>query len=206
MINEEKRFVVGLLSPYLTVIGQKPILYVTTIDELGLFTGGLIDLLVEDTANIRYVRGWEEVEVIKIENLVISDEKGMERVLHTIRKGSVKIIYTAIKCRIINAKSKDSTFESAKKYYYRGYYIDEIKNLGIVTKDGYIPIDKGVGVGNTLILQHNKRHLIKRGAKYIHNQLECIMGFIDKVYLNEAEMQNDKSEIDLGFFIDSLLL
>lgn len=200
-----KRFVVGLLSPLHSVKGQNPKLYLTTTDELNSFTGGIITLWVKDTANIRYVRGWEEIEVIKIDSIEEIDGKGIEQVVDTRSKGLIKVIYTTLELRVIYAKSKN-TCKEEKRHYYRGYYVDTIKNFGLVTKDGYIPLDKDIGLGNTRILKHNKRKLIKRGAGYIHNDLECIMGFVDKVYHTDVDMINDNSRINLGSFIDNLLL
>lgn len=202
---EGKRFVVGLLSPLHSAKEQNPKLYITTTEELDTFTGGIITLWVQDTANIRYVRGWEEIEVIKIDSIEEIDEKGIEKIVETRSNGLMKIIYTALKLRIIYAKSKNTIYNEGKRCYYRGYYIDAIKNFGLVTKDGYIPLDKEIGLGNIRTLKHNKRKLIKRGPGYIHNYLECIMGFVDKVYDTDTDMLNDSSNINLRFFIENLL-
>lgn len=164
----EERYVIKLITPLLKIKGQLPSIYMVTQEELEEVLGQTIKLGVIDINHRRFIREWEEVEVTDIDIIEKEKEKGQEgirgfeEVIKT-RKGKVKIVYTYMKIKVIYAKSKRNT---GVKYFYRGYKIEGVRNVGLRMFDGLIPLNRENNRGTINIVKHNKRDLIRKGVKY----------------------------------------
>lgn len=207
-MEEKGRKVINLINPLKQIRGQLPKLYMVTQDEIEDVLGKTLTIGVIDTNHLRFIRGWEEVEVIMVEDIEQDREKGeegirgIEQVIKT-RKGKIKIVYTYIKIRVIYARSKRT---EGIKYYYRGYKIERVRNIGIRMFDGLIPLDKNNGRETLEIIKSNKRVLIRKGVKYIDNELSSRIGYVETIVENENDLNRLKEErVDISSFIEELI-
>jgi hypothetical protein len=207
---KEKEYVIKLISPRKRLKGQIPKLYMGTQEEIGEVLGGCVKIGVIDTAHRLLIREWEEVEIIDIEEIIeqtkdIERTAGVEVVVETKRE-KIKIVYTDIRIKVIYAKSKKDSNINNKVYYYRGYKIENIENIGLKIYDGYIPLDKNNARNTIDIKKHNKRKLIKRGVKYIHNEIKGKIAYLETVRGTKKDLFKLKKEkVNLKHFIEELI-
>lgn len=194
-MNNAEYIAISMLNPYKSVKNQEPIMYIATHAQLAEFSGFAIDVINQSIGYQRYVKWWCPVEIISIETKAVVNGKGIIEEVDTCN-GKAKVIFTELICKVIRARTPSGA-------ELVGYYVELLKNLALVARDGYIPLDKAEELSNMQVVQRNKRKLIKRSADCIHNELQSVMGYvIDNTSYNS---QFSNGYIDLSILVSDVI-
>lgn len=201
--GEEMYVLVSMINPKLKIQGQQPRQYILTQENIDNFFGGMVKIGEETNIYKRYIKGLEEVEIIGkkiIERIREEGEEGIrgyEEVVET-SKGKVKIVYTYIKVEVIYVKGKGR--------YYIGYKVKSIRNVGIRMFDGIRGLDKENKRGTIEIVKHNKREMVRKGIKYLGNELRGEIYYVENTIYKEENFKDiEKVRVDLGLFIEEMM-